>query len=345
MLANRKLWAMALSLAMLVAFAAPAAAADYNMTEANEPDTDGTTTYPLLSNVSGQINAISALRISDDPAFGNDWVTINAQFNEPRSSTNHHKGVDLQTSINSTLDYGRPVFVIFNNGTVTDMNTYTGYGNTATVKHNATIGGVTYWFSSFYAHLYDYDSTMYVGKPVSTSQKVGRSGWTGLTSKAVHLHLETKMTLNPSAAGDGLYRKYSPTFFYFNQTAAPTNYGLDMSYLTRLSGTFPNEVRFRTTGVDLGSYRTSRNVTLNYSLDGGATWNSVAMNYVGDGTAANDIYAYNLGNLAPPGSQVLFLVRAENDTWINGTYVGALRPWRHQDGTWPTDRPFSQVVQ
>lgn len=310
------------------------ALAETNPNLAEPRELDGS--QPAIGNVSGQIILRSPLRQGDTSSGTDNWVTINSSFNNPRTS-GMHKGFDLESK--DLSGNGRPVFSTWS-GSVTANQWVSGYGNTLTLGHQyRDPSGQTYYFKTFYAHLAS-ASPLSVGTPVTDTTLVGTSGNTGGTYP-IHLHFETQMYY--STGSDGLNRKYPPSFFYYANTSTPLNWGNNSSFINRLPGDYPNQIKFRLVDMNNGSQVVGSNPTLWVWDPEIKVWTSYPLNATGDPT----IFVKDMGSLGyPAGTGLLFYVGAQSNTWDPTTYYWAYRPYRYSAlNSPPTDQPFSFTVQ
>lgn len=266
-------------------------------------------------------NTSSPLHVGDTATGSNDWVRINATFNQPRPhsslGTSHHLGVDLKTYTGNATQ-GRPVWNIYGNGEVSGIGYDSIYGNYVMVKHKEWDGAAWRYWYSFYAHLYT--ASVSNGQTgLTRSTKIGISGTTG-SSTGVHLHLEFRHV--------GTGHRLPPALFYYNIV---NPWGNDTSYGNHLAGRTANEVCFRFKGFSSTNVFPPKpgSVILHYCPAGGS-WNTTTM-------TSSDGYTFykDFSGLVPRGtSYVDYWVEAQDNSWGDGTYRKAYRPY-HYYGTTP----------
>lgn len=315
-----------LSLLLLLCMFPVSSQAELRFMEMDEQSEAG---YRVLSGVT--INARSPLRVSDVGTNSDYDPTITAPYNEPRSKS--HEGVDLHSR--DASGNGRPVFSVYGNGTVyqiqPNLNTST-YGRYVLVQHRATVNSTDYYFQSFYAHLSSVSVTSTTS--VTDTTRIGVSGGSGLTetSYPVHLHLEFR---GASATKSNTMRRYPPTPFYTHKGSAYAN---KMVFIARTAAS-SSSVTFQIQSVYNGAVRKSPpdRVWLYYKNGGMSSWASTSMNVAADGIT----FTKDLTSLYGSSNTLSYYVRAENNSYDGSTYYTAFRPWRYNDGTAPTDRPFT----
>lgn len=330
----KKLLNLLVILAMILLLAPSVSAAQKDLMEMDETSESG---YSVLGNAS--VNAKSALRVGDTGTGSNDFTTINAPYNEPRSSSSNasgvraHKGTDFRSK--DSNGNGRKLFFVYNNGEVYQIQNSlnsSGYGRYLLAQHKHVQNSTNYYFQSFYAHLKSVNSSLTVGGAVSNTSQVGISGGSGSseTSYPIHLHLEFR---GASATKSNSMRRYPTSFFYSGQG----EYGLNTAFINRTaaSGT---SVTFRIVSMYSGSerYVPQDKVTLYYKNGNMTSWSTTSMTRSSD----QKYFTKDLTSLYGTSNTLKYYVKAYTDSYNGSTYYYTFRPYRYSDGTAPTDRPF-----
>lgn len=318
---------------MLIIPGTTAFATDLKLIEPDEPDGSS----PPIGNAAGQFDIRSPYRTSSG---ADNWsYPITGMYNEPRSD-HIHRGVDFGAPT------GTAVYPVHGYSSSDDAYvTYIGsassssFGNHVIVRHRDRVSGVDYYFDTLYAHLASVDANLAVGKTVTATTRLGATGCTG-SCTGPHLHLEFRTRYT---TGSGEPRRHPPASFF--QGKAPSPYWLDTSFITRM----PNQgncVRFRTVAKHSDGYYVASPVRIYYKVGLNGTWQNALMTPEGSspctpGSSTSQYHYFNLNNVATIGSDVFFYIRATETKYNRSSY----RPWRHSDGSAPTDRPFYHYMQ
>ncbi|MBT9260262.1 MAG: M23 family metallopeptidase [Clostridiales bacterium] len=321
---------------VLVATSTSAFAANRKFIEPDEADTDGSNNSPPIKNASGSFDIHSPYRGSADPTLS-EWPNIAGMYNEPRSSTSMHLGVDIAAAD------GRPIYPVHGDSSSDDAYVLevgdtgsSGYGKYIVLRHRDNVGGIDYYFDTRYAHA---RKILKTSGSVSYTDPIAETGCTG-TCNGYHVHLE--FMTRYAKATDGSPRRHPPAAFFYGK--APSPWWLDTSFITRL----PNNgdcVRFRTVHKHSDKYYAASQVSLYYKVGLNGTWQSVSMIPEGSsactqGSSGAYVHYYNLASVAPRSSDVLFYVSAVESKYNRRAW----RPWRHTDGDPPSDRPFYEYI-
>jgi murein DD-endopeptidase MepM/ murein hydrolase activator NlpD len=221
-------------------------AANKKFIEPDETDTNGTYSSPAIKNGMGKFTIHSPYR-KDGDATTSIWKTIVGMYNEPRSNTSMHLGVDIGAAL------GTPIYPAHGSSSL-DTNDYakvhtygdsSGYGKFVIVDHRDNVDGTNYYFYTIYAHMSEV--TKKSGE-VKYTDVLGKTGCTGhCYGDHVHLEFRTKY----ATATDGATRRHPPATFYYGK--APSPWWLDTSHITRM-GDNGNCVRFRTVNKHADGY-------------------------------------------------------------------------------------------
>ncbi|MGC8789479.1 M23 family metallopeptidase [Caldisericum sp.] len=287
--------------------------------------------YPLLNGIQS-LGLSTPMRIGNTGAGGDDWVKINCQYNQPRSTTRIHRGVDLASLVNGSV-VSRPIFSVDTNqsyGTVYNKNYYGDYGNYILIQHTYSEGSTTYNFQTFFCHLREIPSIP-LNTPVFRTTQIGNTGTTG-QSTGIHLHMEIR-----APYGSNLYftRRYAPSLLYWRSNGT---WGNNTSFINS-AGTNVNTVTFRVLDMNLGNSIDVPygNVKIYYRQKGTTAWFSANMSKSGNN------FSYTFSGY-PVDTQIEYYIWAKSNSF-DGTYYTAYRPYRYSDGTTPTNRPFVHVMK
>ncbi len=283
---------------------------------------------PSLSGIQN-LGLYSPMRIGNTGSGGNDWVAINYQYNQPRSTTRIHRGVDLASLVNGNVQT-RPIFSV-RDGFVDSKGYDQTSGNYIFIKNSYSENGTTYHFRTFFCHLREIPSIP-LNTPVAKTTQIGNTGTTGQSS-GIHLHMEIR---TPYSSPYYFNRRYAPSLLYWRSNGT---WGNNTSFINS-AGTNVNTVTFRVLDMNLGTpidvpYG---KVKIYYRQKNTSTWFSANMSKSGNN------FSYTFSGY-PVGTQIEYYIWTKSNSFDGIYYYTTYRPYRYSDGTTPADRPFVHVMK